>query len=418
MSNLNVISIEETVVANLLQHNELLGKLALKPEMFSDERCQKFITYVLETGNVDVNHLYHKSLQDDHFYTKDDLSRLYNEEFISENHFIQHQMDVLAEYQKRKATEEVSNFLNDRNIKNFYELSDKLAELKQFSIIRQNETEDYIQTVIENLFDDQPKELITTGFDGMDRFIQGFEKGQLNIIAARPSVGKTGFALNMMWNIARLGYSTSFFSLETSGEGIIRRIVSNISNVQLNLFKTPQNITNDDTTKVLSGLDMISKQLDNFRIITKAGATPQDVRSDAINNRDRKHVIFIDYLQLMESDVTYGDRQVEVSKISRDLKKIALETGCIIIALSQLSRGVEQRQNKRPMMSDLRESGAIEQDANMIMFLYRDDYYDRDEIDEENGISEVECIIAKNRDGQTGTVLFNYFRPTQKFHCV
>lgn len=418
MSNLNVISIEETVVANLLQHNDLLGKLALKSEMFSDERCQKFIEYVLEIGRVDVNHLYHKSLQDDHFYTKDDLSRLYNEEFISENHFIQHQMDVLAEYQKRKATEEVSGFLNDRSINNFYELSDRLAELKQFSIIRENETEDHIRTVIENLFDDQPRDLITTGFDGMDRFMQGFESGQLNIIAARPSVGKTGFALNMMWNIAKLGYSTSFFSLETSGEGIIRRIVSNISNVQLNLFKTPQNITNDETSRVLSGLDMISKQLDNFRIITKAGATPQDVRSDAISNRNRKHVIFIDYLQLMESDVTYGDRQVEVSKISRDLKKIALETGCIIIALSQLSRGVEQRQNKRPMMSDLRESGAIEQDANMIMFLYRDDYYDQDEVDEENNISNVECIIAKNRDGQTGTVLFNYYKTTQKFNCV
>ena len=418
MSNLNVISIEETVIANLLQHNDLLSKLALKPEMFVDERCQIFVSYVLELGRVDVNHLYHKSLQDDHFYTKDDLSRLYNEEFISEHHFIQHQMDVLVEYQKRKATEEVSNFLNDRNINNFYELSDKLAELKQFSIIRENETEDYIQAVIENLFDDKPKELITTGFDGMDRFMQGFESGQLNIIAARPSVGKTGFALNMMWNIARLGYSTTFFSLETPGEGIIRRIVSNISNVQINAFKTPQNITNEETSRVLSGLDLISKQLDNFRIVTKAGTTPQDVRSDAINNRDRKHVIFIDYLQLMESDVNYGDRQVEVGKISRDLKKIALETGCIIIALSQLSRGVEQRQNKRPMMSDLRESGAIEQDANMIMFLYRDDYYDRDAVDEENGISSVECIIAKNRDGQTGTVLFNYFRPTQKFHCV
>lgn len=418
MSNLNVISIEETVIANLLQHNDLLSKLALKPDMFVDERCQKFISYVLELGRVDVNHLYHKSLQDDQFYSKDDLSRLYNEEFISENHFIQHQMDVLVEYQKRKATEEVSNFLNDRSINNFYELSDKLAELKQFSIIRENETEDYIQAVIENLFDDKPKELISTGFDGMDRFMQGFESGQLNIIAARPSVGKTGFALNMMWNIARLGYSTTFFSLETPGEGIIRRIVSNISNVQLNAFKTPQNITNQETSRVLSGLDMISKQLDNFRIITKAGTTPQDVRSDAINNRDRKHVIFIDYLQLMESDVNYGDRQVEVGKISRDLKKIALETGCIIIALSQLSRGVEQRQNKRPMMSDLRESGAIEQDANMIMFLYRDDYYDRDAVDEENGISNVECIIAKNRDGQTGTVLFNYFRTTQKFHCV
>lgn len=418
MSNLNVISIEETVIANLLQHNDLLSKLALKPEMFSSESCRKFIEYVMEIGSVDVNRLYHKSLQDHNFYTKDDLSRLYNEEFISENHFIQHQLDVLAEYQKRKATEEVSGFLNEKTVKNFYELSDKLAELKQFSIIRENETEDYIQAVIENLFDDQPKQLITTGFDGMDRFIQGFESGQLNIIAARPSVGKTGFALNMMWNIAKLGYSTTFFSLETSGENIIRRIVSNISNVQLNLFKTPQNITNDETSRVLSGLDMISKQLDNFRVITKAGTTPQDIRSDAINNRGRKHVIFVDYLQLMESDKDYGDRQVEVGKISRDLKKIALETGCIIIALSQLSRGVEQRQNKRPMMSDLRESGAIEQDANMIMFLYRDDYYDHDERDEENGISEVECIVAKNRDGQTGTVLFNYFKPTQKFHCV
>ena len=144
--------------------------------------------------------------------------------------------------------------------------------------------------------------------------------------------------------------------------------------------------------------------------------TPQDVREVASQKTDKPHVIFIDYLTLMQSDVPQRDRRLEVEKISRDLKIIAKETGCIIIALSQLSRGVESRSDKRPMMSDLREAGGIEQDANMIFFLYRDDYYDQDQQDNITGKSEIEFIISKNKDGETGVVHLDFYKKTQRFY--
>ncbi|PTK52353.1 damage-inducible protein, partial [Staphylococcus haemolyticus] len=131
---------------------------------------------------------------------------------------------------------------------------------------------------------------------------------------------------------------------------------------------------------------------------------------------DKPHVIFIDYLTLMQSDVQMKDRRLEVEKISRDLKIIAKETGCVIIALSQLSRGVESRNNKRPMMSDLREAGGIEQDANMIFLLYRDDYYDQSMQDHETGKSDIEFNVAKNKDGETGTVELEFYKKSQRFY--
>ena len=144
--------------------------------------------------------------------------------------------------------------------------------------------------------------------------------------------------------------------------------------------------------------------------------TPQDVREVAMKSSDKPHVIFIDYLTLMQSDIPQRDRRLEVEKISRDLKIIAKETGCVIIALSQLSRGVESRNDKRPMMSDLREAGGIEQDANMIFFLYREDYYDKEMQDNETGKSDIEFIIAKNKDGETGTAELEFYKKSQRFY--
>lgn len=135
-----------------------------------------------------------------------------------------------------------------------------------------------------------------------------------------------------------------------------------------------------------------------------------------MQSNGKPNVIFIDYLTLMSSDTPQKDRRLEVEKISRDLKVIAKETRSTIIALSQLSRGVESRQDKRPLMSDLREAGGIEQDANMIFFLYREDYYDRTLQDDDTGRSDIEFIISKNKDGQTGTVDLEFYKKTQRFY--
>ena len=146
-------------------------------------------------------------------------------------------------------------------------------------------------------------------------------------------------------------------------------------------------------------------------------ATPVDIRRAAstMKQESDRNVIIIDYLTLMKSDTNFRDRRLEVEDISRKLKVIALEYNCTVIALSQLSRGVEGRNDKRPMMSDLREAGGIEQDADVIFMLHREDYYDREKADEVTGISELECIIAKNRNGATGTATLNFHKKIQRF---
>ena len=268
---------------------------------------------------------------------------------------------------------------------------------------------------MENILSDKPKTFITTSFKRLDEKIHGFEEGQLNVLAGRPSTGKTALALNIVWNLAKEGYPTTFFSLETGGNNIVERLTSAISNVPLYKIKKSDGLSDDEVDIVMAAINSI-KQHSHFRIEDHAQITPQDVREIAMRQSDKPHVICIDYLQLMKSDLPQKDRRLEVEKISRDLKIIAKETGCLIIALSQLSRGVESRQDKRPMMSDLREAGGIEQDANMIFMLYRDDYYNRELADDDTGKSDIELNVAKNKDGETGVVELQFFKKTQRFY--
>lgn len=245
----------------------------------------------------------------------------------------------------------------------------------------------------------------------MDYKIGGLEPTQLVVIAARPSVGKTGFALNMMLNIASQGYKTSFFSLETTGVSVLKRMLSVETGIELTRIKEIKDLEPDELTRLTTAADKILKL--DIDIYDKSNITTHDVSKQAMKNKDVQQVIFIDYLQLMQTDSKL-DRRNGIEKISRDLKIIANETGAIIVLLSQLSRGVESRNDKRPMLSDMKEAGGIEADASLAMLLYRDDYYNRDDVDD-SGKSIVECNIAKNKDGETGVIKFEYYKKTQRF---
>lgn len=259
---------------------------------------------------------------------------------------------------------------------------------------------------------------IPSGFKELDNKTLGFTPGQLIIVAARPAMGKSAFAINILSNAAmRAGKSAVYFSLEMSKEELLNRILASEAMV--------------DSTKIRSGklddedwisLTNISGTLSESKIILddSAGYSPLELRARCRKLKMEYDIglIVIDYLQLMNSDKVSASRQQDISEISRSLKVLAREIGVPIIALSQLSRAPEQRPDHRPMLSDLRESGSIEQDADMVMFLYRDDYYNPDT--EKKNIAEV--ILAKNRAGQTGTTeliwLGNYlkFGNIDKFH--
>lgn len=251
---------------------------------------------------------------------------------------------------------------------------------------------------------------IKTGFKSLDEITSGLQKGDLVILAARPSVGKTAFALNLAANIMTMqNKNIAFFSLEMPAEQLIQRMLSTISYVDNYKFKHNQNLTEYDKNKILEAVDKLNKI--NF-FIDDSGS----IRLDEIIWKSRKQkemnkldLIIIDYLQLIPTN-SYGDnRQQEVSKISRSLKQLARELEVPIIALSQLNRRVETREDKKPMMSDLRESGAIEQDADIIGFLYREDYYLKEKKENDVKVQITELNIAKHRNGAIGTIelLFN-----------
>ncbi|RED83335.1 replicative DNA helicase [Cohnella sp. LGH] len=253
---------------------------------------------------------------------------------------------------------------------------------------------------------------IPSGFVDLDRMTAGFQPNDLIIVAARPSVGKTAFALNVAQNVAvRASETVAIFSLEMSAAQLVQRIICAESNVDAQRMRTGH-LEGDDWEKLSMAIGALSEA--QIYIDDTPGITVSDIRAKCRRLKKEKGLgmILIDYLQLIQGRGKAGEnRQQEVSEISRTLKQIARELEVPVIALSQLSRGVEQRQDKRPMMSDLRESGSIEQDADIVAFLYRDDYYDKES--EKKNI--IEIIIAKQRNGPVGTVELVFLKNFNKF---
>lgn len=254
---------------------------------------------------------------------------------------------------------------------------------------------------------------LETGFRDLDYKTAGLQKSDLILIAARPAMGKTSFVLNIVEYMALHSDSTiAMFSLEMSKEQLVKRMLSMNSHVDFQKIRTG-NLEDEDWDRLVVSVRKIGNS--NFVIDDTSGITVQELRSKCRRLKIEKglDLVIIDYLQLMSgSGKRRGDnRQQEISDISRSLKVMARELDVPVIALSQLSRAVEQRPDKRPLLSDLRESGAIEQDADMVMFLYRDEYYNPDT--EEKGIAEI--IIAKQRSGPTGSVKLAWLSQFTKF---
>ncbi|TDF94373.1 replicative DNA helicase [Paenibacillus piri] len=252
---------------------------------------------------------------------------------------------------------------------------------------------------------------IKSGFLDLDKMTAGFQRSDLIIVAARPSVGKTAFALNIAQNVGvREKQTVAIFSLEMGAAQLVQRMICAEANVDASRMRTGY-LEQDDWEKLTMAIGALSEA--NIYIDDSPSVTVADIRAKCRRLKQERGLgmILIDYLQLIHGRGKGDNRQQEVSEISRTLKQIARELDVPVIALSQLSRGVEQRQDKRPMMSDLRESGSIEQDADIVAFLYRDDYYDKES--EKKNI--IEIIIAKQRNGPVGTVELAFLKNYNKF---
>ena len=255
---------------------------------------------------------------------------------------------------------------------------------------------------------------VPTGFVDLDRMTSGMQAGDLIVLAARPSMGKTALAINIAENVAlKEGLPVAVFSMEMGASQLAIRIVGSIGRIDQGRLRTGK-LHDEEWPRLAEAVERLRSV--SLSIDETPGLTPSELRASArrlSRNCGKLGLVVVDYLQLM-SGSSGGDgdnRATELGEISRGLKMLAKELQCPVIALSQLNRGVEQRTDKRPMMSDLRESGAIEQDADVIMFIYRDDYYNKDS--KEPGVAEI--IIGKQRNGPTGTVKLTFLKPITKF---
>ncbi len=268
---------------------------------------------------------------------------------------------------------------------------------------------------------DNPNDItgVPTGFYDLDRMTSGFQAGDLVVLAARPSMGKTALAINIAEHVAlNEGLPVAVFSMEMGAAQLAVRVVGSIGRIDQSHLRTGK-LSDEEWPRLTEAIEKLRTV--SLHIDESAGLNSSELRANSrrlARKCGKLGLIVVDYLQLMSGSGGGGNgenRATELGEISRGLKMLARELQCPVIALSQLNRSVETRTDKRPMMSDLRESGAIEQDADIIMFIYRDDYYTK-ELSKEPGVAEV--IIAKQRNGPTGTVKLAFLKPITKFESL
>lgn len=318
-----------------------------------------------------------------------------------------------------KLNEEIANicYAGKESLETILEETEK----KVFQLVQKRNTKEFvsIRQIVMNAMDQIEKASrnkgnvtgIATGFIDLDYRTAGMQPSDLVLIAARPSMGKTAFVLNIAQHVAfKLNETVAIFSLEMSKEQLVNRLFSLESKVDAQKLRTG-NLSDNDWERLIETAGIIGKS--NLIIDDTPGISISEMRSKCRKYKLEYNLkmIIIDYLQLMSGSGKGDSRQQEISDISRSLKSLARELGVPVLALSQLSRAVEQRPDHRPMLSDLRESGAIEQDADVVMFIYRDDYYHKDT--EKKGIAEI--IVAKQRNGPIGTIELVWLPEYTKF---
>jgi len=332
-------------------------------------------------------------------------------------------LNIIKEKSVLRKLINVANELIEKGYKESDEVQNliDLAESRIFALAQNRGSNDFsmVRDVLLTVFNQLEERAkikgsitgINTGYKDLNRMTAGLQRSDLILLAARPAMGKTSLALNIAMNAAKSGSSVALFSLEMSKEQYVQRLISLESLVESTKLRTGA-LEDDDWLSLANVMNSISES-DMF-IDDTASISLFDLMSKCRRLKIDKglDLVIIDYLQLMSYGGRSESRQQEISSISRGLKQLARELNCPVVALSQLSRAVEQRPDHRPILSDLRESGAIEQDADVVMMLYRDEYYHKEESDKK-GIAEV--IIAKHRNGPIGTVELVFIDRFTKF---
>ena len=431
----NSIEAEKAVLGSAFLSKVALQKICdeLTPDSFYSDANAKIFETISELNGksipLDITILANKLSE------KKILTQVGNIEYLSEiidsvpsASNVEYYINIVKEKMiGRKIIETATEIANDAYTSNdsIYDVLDS-AEMKMLRIGNMRKTTEFQsikdvayreQANLEKLAE-QGSDItgLATGFNDFDKLTAGLQPNQFIIIAARPAMGKTAFALNLATYAAMHNEkSVAVFNLEMSAEQLANRILQSLGQISGIKMRTGR-LEHNDWKRLNEAISRLSDT--NLFLDDTPGITIGEIRSKCrrLANSDKGlGLVVIDYLQLITGpSKTIGNRQQEVSEISRSLKTMALELGVPVIALAQLSRAVEQREDKRPIMSDLRESGSIEQDADIVSFLYRDDYYNKEARRDDNS-SITEFIIGKNRSGPTTTIELLFRKDTSTF---
>ena len=408
---------EQAIIGCILAKNETFDSAnqIIKPVDFYDSRTQRIYKSIVDMFEKDIKVDYVSLISK--LSSENILQEVGGEEFITEitlSSFYTPNIDTYAKTVKEKSLLRsligASEDIIDSSYKQSDDVSDILAiaENKIFEISQDTHSQGLVR--VADTMDDTLKQIneltladgkitgVSIGLEAVDSKLSGLQNSQLILLAARPAMGKTALGLTMAWNAAKNGKSVAFFSLEMSIYQLNQRLLSMVSLVNLESIINGSIRDDDwalliDATKKIVEADLYVDETPGIRLSEMKSKLK---RLKAERGLD---LVVIDYLQLMQADGRQENRQNEIASISRGLKSLSKELNCPILSLAQLSREADKRADHRPILSDLRESGAIEQDADVVMLLYREDYYD-----EEVEPNQAKLIFAKHRNGATGTV--------------
>lgn len=405
--------LENEILGCFLKDNTLLKETVIQKHHFSDRANQ--LIYESMQSIINQNKVVDRVLLLSENYHQ--IQSLGGVDFLSKlemtgdvEHFESYEQKFLDQFKQRESERIARGWLSKQE-KDNQELISELQALDEVGYTDDSNKNETLKKMMLEPENNVEHVGVGSGLVELDKLTGGFQNEQSYILAARPSMGKTATMLKFALSAMENGAVPLLFSLEMSEESLLRRLIATIGNINLFLTKNPQKLMQSKKDAWKRSINQLYAM--DFEIYDKPMQTIQYIRSK-IRKAKKKYegrqiIVLIDYLTLIHNAGTFHSDHAKVSDISARLKAIAKEYKCPVITLAQLSRSVESRQDKRPMLSDIRESGSIEQDADMVMFLYREGYYNK-EIDSD----ELEIIVAKHRDGPTGTVKVHYNKSTGK----
>ncbi|MGD6968746.1 replicative DNA helicase [Rossellomorea vietnamensis] len=403
---------ESMVLGAVFLEPSAINDIILKPEHFSQSRHRIIFTAMrgLQLDGVEVNPFSLVNLLGTEIENVGGVTYFTEISLCcpSVSGLEHYQEVVLKSYRIRELRKSAAHFLNDSSAQTAEAFYQKYVETQELGLESGKRKGEALVELYESLYADPVHAGISSGYEKLDGLTGGFKPGELIIAAGRPSMGKTALVLNLAYNAASKGTVVDFFSLEMSEKQLYQRLISRMASIDASKWHNPFRVFSDkETRKANEALNTCYKM--PFQIHDQGKLTLDEIRARIQKTRRENEnapcLVVIDYLQLIPNEGKFERHDLAIGSITRELKQMAKQYKVPIILLSQLSRSVEQRQDKRPLMSDLRDSGSIEQDADIVMLLYREAYYKRDFEGQETEIN-----LVKHRNGPVGTVRLKFVK--------